>query len=180
MKIISSDTIAVIVDMQDNLLPHMHEEGQLLGNTGKLIDGLKILDIPFLITQQYTRGLGNSHQKILRRFPDMEYIEKISFSCCNEPQFIAELKRSGRKNVILFGIEAHVCVLQTCLDLLSYGYKAVVVSDCISSRNHHDKSVAIERMRQEGAIITTFESILFELTTVAGTDTFKKISKIVK
>jgi nicotinamidase-related amidase len=180
MKILRENTIAVVVDMQDNLLPHMHEEAILLRNSARLIDGLKVLGIPFLITQQYTRGLGNSHPKILRRLTDIRYIEKISFSCCNEPQFISDLKKSGKRDVILLGIESHVCVLQTCLDLMAKGFVAVVVSDCISSRNQNDKTVAIERMRQEGAVITTYESILFELTSEAGTDTFREVSKIVK
>jgi nicotinamidase-related amidase len=91
-----------------------------------------------------------------------------------------KLKESGKKNVILCGIESHVCVLQTTLDLIENGYQPVLIEDCVSSRNLNDKNIAVERMRQEGAIISTYESILFELLEVSGTEKFKEISKIVK
>ena len=93
---------------------------------------------------------------------------------------MSKLKDSGKKNVILCGIESHVCVLQTALDLLTNGFQPVLIEDCVSSRNLNDKNIAVERMRQEGAIISTYESILFELLEISGTETFKEISKIVK
>jgi nicotinamidase-related amidase len=180
MRIIKEEAAAVVVDIQERLLPHIHEGDLMLSNCLKLIEGLNILSVPLIVTQQYSRGLGPTVQAIVQMFPEFRYIEKISFSCFGEPAFEKEITRLGKKDIILFGIEAHVCVLQSCLDLLEAGKRPVVVEDCVSSRKPKDKDIAIERMRQEGARITTMESLLFELTCVAGNDTFKRISGIVK
>jgi nicotinamidase-related amidase len=124
--------------------------------------------------------LGATVPSVVQRFPQFSYIEKISFSCFEESSFAVQLSELGKSNIILFGIESHVCVLQTCLDLLDSGLIPVVVEDCVSSRKLNDKKVAIKRMQQEGARITTLESILFELTRTAGNEVFKRISGIVK
>jgi nicotinamidase-related amidase len=180
MRILREESVAVIVDIQESLLPHMHDSDIVLSNCLKLIEGLKILRVPLLVTQQYTKGLGPTVPSIVQIVPDFKYIEKISFSCCGEPSFEAEMAKTGKTDIILFGIEAHVCVMQTCLDLQEAGKRVVVVEDCVSSRKPNDKHIAIERMRQEGALITTLESLLFELSGVAGNETFKSISRIVK
>lgn len=180
MRILKEKSTAVIVDIQERLLPHIHEGDILMRNCLKLIEGLKILSVPIIITQQYTRGLGPTVASISGMFPDFKYIEKIAFSCCGEPAFEEEISHPDREFIILCGIESHVCLLQTCIDLLEEGRKPVIVEDCVSSRKPEDKRVAIERMRQEGARITTMESLLFELTRVAGNETFKSISGIVK
>jgi nicotinamidase-related amidase len=133
-----------------------------------------------IITQQYTRGLGNTVPPIAEKFSGFRYIEKLSFSCYEEPAFREQLSFSGKQNIILCGIESHVCVLQTCLDLIDNGFFPIVVEDCVGSRKTEDKIIAIERMKQEGARITTLESLLFELTRAAGTDAFKSISRLVK
>jgi nicotinamidase-related amidase len=104
----------------------------------------------------------------------------MSFSCFDEPIVREHLNSLNRSIIILFGIEAHVCVMQTCIDLIENGYKPVIVEDCVSSRNINDKKISIERMRQEGALVTTYESLLFELTRFAGNEVFKRISGIVK
>jgi nicotinamidase-related amidase len=180
MRILKEETAAVVVDIQERLLPHISEGDTILKNCLKLIEGLKILSVPVIVTQQYTRGLGTTVLPIVQMFPDFRPVEKLTFSCCGEPEFEKEMTLLGKQNIILCGIESHVCVLQTCLDLLACGRRPVVVSDCISSRRQVDKQVAIERMRQEGAVITTMESLLFELTRAAGNETFKRISGIVK
>jgi len=180
MRILKEETVAVIVDIQERLLPHIHDGDIILRNSLKLIEGMKILDIPMIVTQQYTQGLGPTVQPILNLFPDFSYVEKISFSCFEEPFFNMGIQSLGKDDIILCGIETHVCILQTCIDLLADGKRPVVVEDCTSSRYPFDKKVAIERMRQEGARITTLESILFELTRTAETELFKGISAIVK
>jgi nicotinamidase-related amidase len=180
MRIIQNESAAVIIDIQERLLPHMHEDQIILQNNLKLIDGLQILSVPIVITQQYTRGLGETVPSIVSKFPEFRYIEKISFSCYDEPAFKEQVTLLGKPNIILSGIEAHVCVLQTCLDLLNAGFRPVIIEDCISSRKINDKKVAIERMRQEGACITTMESLLFELVRGADSKYFKDISRIVK
>ena len=180
MRINHEETAAVVIDIQERLLPHINEWDITLQNCLKLIDGLQVLSVPLVVTQQYTKGLGATENSVSGKIPEFSFIEKISFSCFGEPAFRSRLSSLGKKYIILFGIETHVCVLQTCLDLIDEGYMPVIVEDCVSSRKPNDKSVAIERMRQEGARITTLESILFELVQCAGTDTFKSISKIVK
>jgi len=180
MRILQNETAGVVIDIQEKLLPHIHEGEIILQNCLKLIEGLQILSIPILITQQYSKGLGSTVPSIIQKFSEFTYIEKISFSCYEEPAFAEKVLSMGKPDIILCGIEAHVCVLQTCLELLNAGLIPVVVEDCISSRKPNDKRIAIERMRQEGARITTLESLLFELNRCAGNQTFKSISGIVK
>jgi nicotinamidase-related amidase len=180
MRILKDETVAVVIDIQEKLLPHMDEGEIILQNCLKLIEGLQILSVPILITQQYTKGLGNTDPSIVRMFPEFRFIEKISFSCCDEPVFAEKVGLSGKTNIIICGIESHVCVLQTCLDMLNSGFIPVIVEDCVTSRKENDKRIAIERMRNEGAIITTMESLIFELTRQSGNETFKNISRIVK
>jgi nicotinamidase-related amidase len=180
MRILHEDSAAVIIDIQERLLPHMYDGEKMLRNCEKLIEGLKILSVPITVTQQYTKGLGPTQPSIVEKFSDFSFIEKTTFSCCEEPAFMENISLSGKKYVIICGIEAHVCVLQTCIDLIDGGFVPVIVADCISSRKPEDKLTAIERMRQEGARITTLESILFELTRRAGSEIFKSISRLVK
>jgi nicotinamidase-related amidase len=180
MRIIRAEAAAIIIDVQERLLPHIDRGDIVLSNCLKLIEGLKILSVPVIITQQYTKGLGPTVNSIIQMFPQFRYIEKISFSCWEELAFKNEISHLNKTDIILCGIEAHVCVLQTCIDLLAEGKKPVIVEDCVSSRRPDDKRIAIERMRQEGARITTVESLLFELLRVAGNQTFKSISNIVK
>lgn len=180
MRVDRNDTAAVIIDVQERLYPVVKNKDKLANNLAILIQGLKHLDIPILVTQQYTKGLGETIEPIKQILGTYSPIEKISFSCCDEPGFISELSTLEKKFVIVAGIEAHICVLQTVIDLIKKGYTPVVVKDCISSRKKVDKKTAIERMRSEGAVITTCESILFELCRYAGTNTFKAISNLVK
>lgn len=175
-----NETAAVVIDVQERLFPLIHEHDQLAKNMSVLIQGMKVLDVPFLITQQYTKGLGGTIPQIKDAIGEYHHIEKMAFSCCGDEGFLAELKKLRRKNIILMGIESHVCVLQTALDLIAEGFQPVVIEDCVSSRKPNDKRIAIERMRGAGAIISTMESILFELTEVSGTETFKSIVKLVK
>lgn len=180
MRILNENTALLVIDLQGKLFPHMQEKEALLRNCIRLIEGLQMLGVPVIVTQQYTKGLGMTVAQVMDRLPEFSYIEKISFSCCDEPLVMEKLQSLNRKNIIICGIEAHVCVLQTCIDLVANGFVPVVAEDCVSSRNLNDKKIAIERIKQEGGIITTMESILFELTRKAGSDLFKKISGIVK
>lgn len=180
MRIKKEETAAVIIDFQERLFPFIYDNEKLAKNAVRLIKGLKALDIPMIVTQQYTKGLGSTSSEISEAIGEYNHIEKGSFSCCGSEEFCTSLKNAGKKNIIVTGIESHVCVLQTVIDLLEMGYQPVLIEDCVSSRNLEDKRIAIERMRSEGAIISSYESILFELTVVSGTDTFKAISKIVK
>lgn len=180
MRIKAADCAGLVVDIQERLFPHMHEGEKVLARVGILLEGFNILKIPVLVTEQYPRGLGQTLPQVRELVETAGPIEKISFSCCGEENFRTRLALLEKKYVVICGIEAHVCVLQTVIDLLESELRPVVVADCISSRNPGDLKVALERMRSEGAVITTSESILFELTEVAGTDSFKQISRLVK
>ena len=170
----------MIIDFQERLLPHIYGYEVLLKNTEILIRGLQVLDIPVLVTEQYTKGLGYTVEPIRQSFPSFQPIEKIAFSCCDDGLFVSTLGALGKKQVIIAGIEAHVCVLQTALDLIDKGFVPVVAEDCVSSRKPNDQQIAIARIQQSGGIIATYESILFELTRFSGNETFKAISKLVK
>jgi nicotinamidase-related amidase len=180
MRLYRERSIALIVDTQERLFPHIDGHEALAGNMARLIRGLAILRVPLLWAQQYTRGLGETIPVLAELLREHPRFEKMSFSCCGEPSLLSALKLSGRRCVIIAGIEAHVCVLQTALDLLSERFVPVVPEDCVSSRRPADRAAAIERMRQEGTRITTSESLLFELLGAAGTDTFREISRLVK
>jgi nicotinamidase-related amidase len=180
MRILTVRTVAVIIDVQERLYPHIHENEKLEKNLRTLISGLKILEIPLILTEQYPKGLGSTIPSLKEMLQSFPRIEKISFSCCDEPVFMKSLADSEKKNVLVAGIESHVCVLQTVIDLLNQNFLPVIIEDCVSSRNLNDKRVALKRMRGEGAIISTTESILFELLRVSGTEQFKAISKLVK
>jgi isochorismate hydrolase len=180
MRILRENSIGLFIDIQDRLFPHMLDMEQVEQNLIALTTAFKVLEIPYLVTEQYTKGLGSTIQLLRIALGEYETIEKTTFSCCDEPVFMDAISAAGRKNIILCGIETHVCVLQTAIDLLEAGYQPVVIEDCVSSRKLSDKITAIERMRQEGVTITSLESILFELTRNSGTETFKAISKLVK
>ena len=180
MRIQRGDTVAVVVDVQERLFPHIYQHEQLEQSLRMLIRGLQILEVPIIMTEQYPKGLGPTVSALRELLPDTAAIEKMTFSCCGSDDFLRTLYGLGRDNVILMGIETHVCVMQTALDLLESGYAPVIVEDCVSSRYQNNKDVAIARLRDEGAIVTTCESLLFELCVVAGTDEFRQISKLVK
>ena len=176
MRIERSQTAAIVIDYQEKLVPVMHEKEKLIQNSSILLAGLELLGIPMVLTQQYTKGLGMTVEEITEATNTKEYVDKISFSaleCVKE-----QLK--DKKFVIVCGIEAHICVLQTVIDLVAAGYIPVVVEDCISSRKNSDRKCALKRMRDEGAIVTTYESLLFELLKVAGTDESKRIQRLIK
>lgn len=181
MRIQKNESLAIMVDIQEKLLPAMFRKEELITNSLKLLKGLNVLDLPLLVSRQYTKGLGDT-VSVLKEFigegtPDFD---KITFSCYEDKSIKNYIDSQRIKNIILFGIEAHICLQQTAIDCLDAGYQVIVVTDCISSRNETDKNTAILRLQKEGAILTTFEAILFELTRIAGTEIFKEISKIIK
>lgn len=171
---------ALCIDIQERLFPHIDQHDELADRCRRLIQGFRVLDVPITVTEQYVKGLGPTISVIQEALGEYQAHEKMSFSCCGVHAVEAAILGAGRNQVVLFGIETHVCVLQTALDLLSQGRTVIVVEDAVSSRSANDKRVAIERMRHHGAIITTVESVLFELLGTSGTDTFKAISALVK
>jgi nicotinamidase-related amidase len=174
----------LIVDIQERLFPVMRAQDALTANLRTVIHGLNALNVPVVVTEQYRKGLGETIAPVREAVEETtgtwEPIEKTSFSCCDEPDILRRLEQLSRNAVIIAGIEAHVCVLQTAMDLRERGFAPVVVTDAISSRKEHDQDIALRRMEDSGVILTTYESILFELTRYSRSDTFKAISKLVK
>lgn len=180
MRITKENTIGLVIDIQERLFPVMWENEVFLNNCKILISGIAELKLPLVTTQQYTKGLGETLSEIKSVINDFSFIEKRDFSCCDEPVFSEKLKELGVKNIIICGIESHVCVLQTAVDLKSLGLNPVVVMDCVSSRTKENIELAKERFRHEKIMMASYESILFELTRSSGAEEFRAISKLVK
>lgn len=176
MRIEAEHTAALVIDYQEKLVPVMREKERLIHNSCILLEGLKVLDVPMYITQQYTKGLGTTVKEIAKAVGTEEYIEKISFSAYEQ----VKNKIWDKKYVIICGIETHICVLQTVVDLREAGFIPVLVEDCVSSRKESDTQTALRRIREEGAIVTSYESLLFELLREAGTEKSKKIQRLIK
>jgi len=174
------DTALVVIDVQERLVAAMEQDiyEDMLDNTSKLVKGSNILNVPVFATQQYTKGLGDTVAELRADIED--YIEKVSFSCCGEQSFRDELKKTGAKTVVVAGMETHVCVLQTVLDLLDDGYNVHVAADAVCSRSDFNWEVALDMMSKAGAVITSSEAVLFMLLKRADTPEFKEISKLVK
>jgi len=180
MRITKENTTALFIDFQERLFPVMDEKELLLKNTKILLQGLNILGMTTAFSQQYTKGLGETLEELRLLVPGFAAIEKTDFSCFGAEEYRMFLRQHQSKTIILCGIEAHVCVLQTAIDLKEAGFFPVVVTDCISSRTAISKEVAIDRFRHENIMTTTCESILFELTRSARDEAFREISKLVK
>lgn len=175
-----SQTALLVVDVQEKLLPVIHHGEAVARQVGRLIDGATVLRVPILVTEQYRRGLGLTVPALVGKLGQAVCIhEKLKFSACIEP-VRAELIKRGIQQVVVCGIEAHVCVLQTCLELVELGYVTAVALDAIGSRRPADQQAAVLRMVQAGIIPTTVESVLFELVHEAGTNRFKAVLPIVK
>jgi len=173
--------VLVVIDVQETFAPAMNANlyAQLLEHTNLLIEGFKALNLPIIATEQYSEGLGHTVPE-LDRAAEQYRIEKMAFSCCGEESFLAALKATGAKQVVIVGMETHVCVYQTVLDLLDRGYIVHLVRDAVSSRFQSDYENAISTAARAGAVITTTETALFQLVKGAGTAGFKAISKLVR
>lgn len=180
MRLLRENTTALFIDIQEKLFPAMAEKEILLHNLQILIQGLTILEVPLTFTQQYTKGLGETIEKLRSLVHSFSAIEKTDFSCYDENRYREQLEQSQAKTVLICGIESHVCVLQTAVDLKQAGYHPVVITDCITSRSLINKQGAIDRFRTEGVLMATYESLLFELTRSSQSEVFRMISKLVK
>ena len=173
-------TALLIVDIQEKILPVIHNNQMVVQNTLKLIKGFKVLGLPIYYTEQYPKGLGSTVSSIKQEMEDLKPFDKMSFSCSGAGNLFQEFKSKNLSQIVVCGIESHVCVQQTVLDLIENNLQVNLAADAVSSRKETDYQIALDRMRNQGAEVTTSESILFELLNVCGTPQFKEISKIVK
>jgi nicotinamidase-related amidase len=179
-RLIRAKAALAVIDIQERLLPAIFEGDRVVQNTVRLIKGARILGVPVLVTEQYKKGLGATTAAIAAQIEGLAQMEKIAFSACGAAGFNQALKAKKISDVILCGIEAHVCVSQTCLDLLDKGFRVFVVVDAMSSRTTDNHFIAVERMRDAGGVVVSTEMVLFELLEKAGTDEFKQILTLVK
>ena len=174
------DTVLLIVDIQEKLAAVMKERDRVVKNNLHLIELAKMINMPVMVTEQYPKGLGPTVAEIRNALPFYRPVEKMTFDCCGQPAFLEELKEHNKLSVVLTGMETHICVLQTCIGLLKGGINVHIVRDAVCSRTKENWKTGIEFMREAGAVVTSTETVLFQLLKVAGTEEFKKISKRIK
>jgi len=174
------NTILLVIDVQGQLAQLMHEKEKLFKALGTLIQGMKILEVPIIWMEQIPKNLGPTTEAVSKYLTDEEPIEKFSFSCCGNPQFMEKFLKAGRTQVLLTGIETHICVFQTGYDLIQQGRQVQVVTDCVSSRTKENKEIGIQRIVQSGGQVTCVEMLFFELLQAAKGDKFKQIIKLIK
>ena len=172
------EALLAVIDIQGNLYLAMDEKEFFLANTAKLIKGINILEIPIILTEQLK--IGPTIPELARLMPDVKPIIKNSFSCCGDAQFLEALIASGKKQVLVCGIEAHVCAYQTSMDLMERGYEVYVVADAVSSRTAGNREIGIQKLLASGAILTSTEMALFELLKTATDPKAKDLFRIIK
>jgi nicotinamidase-related amidase len=175
-----ADTLLVIVDIQEKLVRAMHDRDDLIQKAQHLLLGAHALNIPILCTEQNPKGLGPTVPEIAAHLAPVHPISKFSFGCCACEEFTSALQAAACRNVLIAGIETHVCVYQTALELLAKGHHVEVVADACSSRTLSNKQIGLDKMRAAGAAVTSVETALFELLRVAEGPLFKQILNIVK
>ena len=180
LGILKRDEVAfVLVDIQEKFVPVIHNIETVIDNANRLVRGASILKIPLIVTEQYPKGLGRTVDDI-GLDEEQEIIEKVSFDCFGCDGFTRKLEELKVSSLVIFGIEAHVCVLKTALEAVARNYEAHVVADAVSSRTEENKILALERLRQSSVFIVSTEMLLFQLMDRAGTDEFKAISRLIK
>lgn len=188
--IVRNKSVFVLVDVQEKFIPVIDDIERLISNADIIVKAAGILKVPLVVTEQYPEGLGKTSGKISLP-PDICPIEKTEFSCFGNKEFAEKIKELGANSIVLFGIEAHICILQTALDALENKLDVYVVADAVSSRTKENKRIAIERMRQSGVFIVSTEMLLFQLLKKSGGfarrspkgvggEEFKQISRLVK
>lgn len=174
------DAVLFIIDVQEGFRKVLPDFTELTKNIAVLIEAMKVLDVPIVVTEQYPRGLGKTVQELTECLPAHEYFEKNCFSSAAIPDLLTWLKSSEKRQVVLCGIETHVCVNQTAHDLLHHGYEVHLITDAVTSRIPSNKAVGIQKIVGSGGVPTSVEMALFEMLVEAGTERFKAISKLVK
>lgn len=175
-----SKTALLVVDIQGILARTVYDSHKIYTNWIKLIKAAQVFDLPIILLEQNPAGLGGTIPELKELLDDQKPIEKMTFNACYNETFLQKLKDTGREQLLVAGIEAHVCVYQTVAGLLKLPYKVYVASDAVSSRTAWNRQIALKRMRQLGAVITTTEMALFEIMRIAEGELFRKFIRIVK
>ncbi len=181
-KILDKDkTALVVVDLQEAFRSPINDFAAIVSRVSIAARGFQILNLPVIVTEQYPKGLGKTAEEILFSLPpEFEIIEKTAFSSCGSAVFMEKLSATGAKQIVLCGLETHICVNQTAHDLLNEGFEVHVLTDCVGSRFTTDKETALKKMQMSGAVPSTLEMMLFELLRDARHEHFKEIQNLVK
>ena len=177
------EALLLVIDVQEKLMPVIDRADDVEANIERLIRGCHVLDVPTLLTEQYVKGLGRTVPRVRRALEETfgyTPVQKACFSANGEGEFQAELRRLRKRQILVAGVETHVCVYQTVKDLLSTGYDVTLIADAVSSRTAENKAIALQRMERDGAQLSSTEMALFELLGVSGTPEFAQILKLVK
>ena len=178
------EALLLVVDVQARLVPAIHKElyPRALRNTLIMIEAADTLGLPIILTEQYPQGLGPTVPEIIKALDGKKYErhEKVSFSCVRDEAFLRSVATRRRKQVVMAGMETHVCVYQTAVDLRRAGYSVFVLDDAVSSRALHNYESGLQSMRDAGCVVFSTETAVFELLKVAGTPEFKKLSALVR
>jgi hypothetical protein len=169
----------VFIDLQEKLLVKIPDVQRLLSRTDLLIGAANVLSLPYMLTTQYRKGLGEIAGS-LRDKIKVPVLDKTSFSCVGDEIVARELEKSGRRSIVISGVETHICVLQTSLDLLAKGFRVSVVADAVGARNDTDHELGLKRMESAGALPVTAEMVIYELLGRSDSDAFKKILPLIK
>ena len=180
MKLERQRAALVVVDVQEAFRPAVIDFDRVARNVGVLVQGARTLELPVLVTEQYPKGLGKTVPEVADHLDGVEPIEKVCFSAVAADEFAHKLEHTSRSQVLLCGIESHVCVNQTAEDLLARGIEVHVAQDAVSSRTVENSSLGLHKMEQAGAVRTSVETVLFELLRAAGTPEFKEVQALVK
>lgn len=173
-------SVLVAVDYQEKLLPHIHGRDALLRKATLLLESAGVLGIPVLLTEQYPKGLGKTVPEVARLMGDSPAVEKTCFSCAGEPEFMRRFAAVARKQAVIIGVETHVCVAQTAVELAARGFQVFIAADACGSRHPADADLGLRRMEAAGVVVTGAEAVVFEWLRRAGTEEFKKVSGLIK
>lgn len=169
----------LFIDIQDSLLKSSFNKEQILKNSKILSKMAEIMEMQSLITLQYPKGLGQMNEEVKEPIKDAKEIAKTTFSCMLNDEFVEELKKSNKKQIIISGIEAHICVMLTARDLVEAGYEVFIAADAVGSRSEFNYENALNQLNEMGCVVTNVESIMFDLNSVSGTPTFKAVQKLI-
>lgn len=177
MLLSKDDSILLLVDVQEKLAPHVLNCDSFIARCEWLLKLATKMNVPIIVSEQYPKGLGPTLEQFRSYYDKTECVEKVHFSCMQEPGYTQKLRESNKNQLIVIGIEAHVCVLQTAMEMKEEGFEVYIVVDAVSSRSEQDLKYALKRMKQEGIHLVTAEMVFFEWIRQAGTPEFKALSK---
>jgi nicotinamidase-related amidase len=180
-KLSRESAALAVIDMQEAFRSVISDFGEVASRIATAVEGARLLEVPVIVTEQNPKGLKHTAEEITARLPaELRPIEKSCFSSCGAEDFLSQLISRNVKQVLVCGIEAHICVMQTSLDLLEKGFEVYLLVDCITSRKSETKHAALARLTQAGAIESTLEMVLFEMMRTAESPQFKAIQQLIR